>query len=87
MVKVSHLLTRHALTETLCHSNVATGAALTDRELLNAVRGMLKVASALEPSEFWSENYSEEEAEERATWAAELVAGFYERTSGDHRAE
>jgi hypothetical protein len=80
-LRVDHYVTREDLAELLCLSDHETGAKLTDRQILDAARDMLRAAGVLEPFETWGNNYSEEEAAARWKWAEGLVAGFYERTS------
>jgi len=72
---VSHYLTRSELTDLLCsHAEAATGAKLSQRAVLQAVRRELAAATVLEPIETWACNYTVAEAKARQEWAEALVS-------------
>lgn len=83
-ITVEHYMSRGDMEDALASSNVRTGTVLGDRALIAAVKDMLASADALEAFQYWPESCQAEEAEidERAKWAQEQVAAYYERTSG-----
>ena len=73
-VLVKHYLTRDEMVTLLCaHVTAETGTKLSRQATLDAIRTELASATCLEPIEFWSENWSEEEAGQRQAWAESLI--------------
>jgi hypothetical protein len=81
-LRVEHYLTKDDLVDILAsQTQIETGAAVSDRKLLQLVADGLRSAIIMEPYKDWADSfYSDEEAEVRFKWAADLVDAFYERT-------